>query len=116
ELDEIKRQVLQLQIEREALKQEKDKASLDRLAKLEEQLAAAQAAEADLRARIEDERKLIQRFAEVKEEIERTQRAVEEAQRANDFEKASRLQYGTMLELNRELEQLESEIAARADE
>jgi ATP-dependent Clp protease ATP-binding subunit ClpB len=116
ELDELKRQVLQLQIEREALKQEKDKASLDRLAKLEEQLAKAQAEEEELKARIDEERKLIQRFAGVKEEIERTQRAIEEAQRNNDFETASRLQYGTLLELKRELEQLESDIAARTAE
>jgi ATP-dependent Clp protease ATP-binding subunit ClpB len=116
ELDELKRQVLQLQIEREALKQEKDKASLDRLAKLEEQLKKAQEEEAELKARIDDERKLIQRFASVKEEIENTQRAIEEAQRNNDFENASRLQYGTLLELRRELEQLESDIAARTAE
>lgn len=116
ELDELKRQVLQLQIEREALKQEKDKASLDRLAKLEEQLKKVQEEEAELKARIDDERKLIQRFASVKEEIENTQRAIEEAQRNNDFENASRLQYGTLLELRRELEQLESDIAARTAE
>ncbi|MGB0387694.1 MAG: ATP-dependent chaperone ClpB [Ardenticatenaceae bacterium] len=113
ELDDLNRQVLQLQIEREALKQEKDKGSKQRLKKLEKELKAVQAEESTLEARIEEERKLIQRLADIKEQIEQAQHEIQRAQRQHDFERASRLQYGTLLNLRRELEQLESDVANR---
>ncbi|MDQ4078541.1 MAG: ATP-dependent chaperone ClpB [Chloroflexota bacterium] len=113
ELDELKRQILQLQIEREALKQEKDKASRERLQLLEEELEDLQAQREALEQRIEEERQLIQELADVKEQIERTQFEIEQAQRRGDYETASRLQYGTLLELRRRQEQLEAEVADR---
>ncbi|HBY94676.1 MAG TPA: ATP-dependent chaperone ClpB [Chloroflexi bacterium] len=113
ELDDLKRQILQLQIEREALKQEKDKASRERLRKLEDELNQLQEQREALEARIEDERRLIQRLANIKEQIEATQHQIEQAQRRNDYETASRLQYGTLLELRRQQEQLEAEVANR---
>ena len=113
ELDDLNRQVLQLQIEREALKQEKDKASKERLKKLEHDLKEVQAEQAKLEARIENERQLIQRLAEGKEKIEQVQLEIQRAQREHDYERASRLQYGTLLQLRRDLEQLESDVANR---
>jgi ATP-dependent Clp protease ATP-binding subunit ClpB len=113
ELDDLKRGILQLSIEREALKQEKDRASKDRLKRLEEEIAGLEAERVGLEARIEEERTLITDLAGAKEEIERTVHAVEEAQRMGDFETASRLQYGTLLELRRRAEQLEAEVANR---
>ncbi len=113
ELDDLKRQILQRSIEREALKQEKDKASRERLARIEEEIAELEAERSDLEARIEEERARIEALAGAKEEIERTQHAIEEAQRSGDFETASRLQYGTLLELRRKAEQLEAEVAQR---
>ena len=101
ELDELKRQVLQLQIEREALKQEKDKAAKERLGRIEAELEAAESERQALEARIEGERQLIADLSGVKEEIERAGHQIDAAQRANDFETASRLQYGTLLELKR---------------
>ncbi|MCE7937371.1 ATP-dependent chaperone ClpB [bacterium] len=116
ELDALKREILQLQIEREALKQEKDKASRDRLAQIEAEIGAREADRAALEARIEDERRLITDLAGAKEEIERTQHGIDDAQRRGDFETASRLQYGTLLELRRKVEQLEADAAARQAE
>ena len=113
ELDDLNRQVLQLQIEREALKQEKDKASKERLKRLEHELKEVQAEQAKLEARIENERQLIQRLAEGKEKIEQVQLEIQRAQREHDYERASRLQYGTLLQLRRDLEQLESDVANR---
>jgi ATP-dependent Clp protease ATP-binding subunit ClpB len=113
ELDDLKRQVLQLQIEREALKREKDQAAKDRLARIEAELAEREAAMQALEARIAEERKLIGDLSAVKEETERTQREIESAQRSGDFEAASRLQYGTLIELRRQQEQLEAEVERR---
>jgi ATP-dependent Clp protease ATP-binding subunit ClpB len=113
ELDEIKRQVLQLQIEREALRQEKDRASKDRLTRLESDLAEREAERQAFEERIATEREQIAALASLKEQIERTGREIETAQRRGDFETASRLQYGTLLELRRELEQREAAVAER---
>jgi ATP-dependent Clp protease ATP-binding subunit ClpB len=115
ELDNLKRQALQLQIEREALKQEKDKGSRERLTRLETDLEVLQEQQAALESRIEEERTLIQDLAGVKEQIERAQHEIEQAHRRNDFEAASRLQYGTMLDLRRRQEQLEAEVASRQE-
>ncbi len=116
ELDDLKRQALQLQIEREALKQEKDKASKQRLKKLERELKVVQGDQDQLETRIEGERELIQRLADAKEQIEQVQLEIERAQRQHDYERASRLQYGTLLQLRRDLDQLESEVANRQAE
>ncbi len=113
ELDDLKRQVLQLQIEREALKQEKDPASKERLTRIESSIEELQARVKELEDRIDQERNLIARLAELKEQMERTQHEIEAAQRRADFETASRLQYGTLLDLRREMEQLEAEVASR---
>ena len=112
ELDELKRQMLGKQIEREALRREKDKAAKERLAKIEAEIADLEGQVKALSDQIEGERKLIGDLAGAKEEMERTTRAVEDAQRRGDFEAASRLQYGTLLELKRKAEQLEAQVAA----
>jgi ATP-dependent Clp protease ATP-binding subunit ClpB len=113
ELDDLKRQVLQLQIEREALKQEKDKASKERLERLEKELAVAEEEQKALEGRIEEERQQIQRLADVKEQVEQTQHEIEQARLRSDWKRASELQYGTLLSLQREQEQLETDIANR---
>ncbi len=112
ELDELKRQMLGKQIEREALRREKDKAAKERLKRIEEEIGQLEGQVKALNDQIEAERKLITDLAAAKEEMERTTRAVEEAQRRGDFEAASRLQYGTLLELRRRAEQLEAQVAA----
>ncbi len=113
ELDELKRQLLQLQIEREALKQEKDKASKERLARIEGDIGQFEEQRQELEGRIEEERGVISRLAEAKDQIDRTTHEIEQAQTRGDYESASRLQYGTLLELRREQEQLEALVAER---
>ncbi len=108
ELDESNRKIMQLEIEREALRRETDAASRDRLERLENELADLRAKQAGLSAQWEKEKGGINRLRSLKEEIERTRRAVEEAERGYDLSRASELKYGTLQRLERELEALES--------
>jgi len=110
ELDEIKRQVMQLEIEREALKVEKDKASKERLKALEKQLADLQEQQRALDARLQSERDVIARNAQLKEEIEATRLEIERAQRQADYGRASQLQYGKLTDLEREQSEVEAEL------
>ncbi|MBN1956362.1 MAG: ATP-dependent chaperone ClpB [Anaerolineae bacterium] len=108
ELDEVDRRIMQLEIEREALKKEKDKASKERLERLEKELADLQESSTALRARWEQEKTAIQALRETKEQIEQTRHRIEEAQRAMDYARASELQYGALAELERRLQEQES--------
>jgi ATP-dependent Clp protease ATP-binding subunit ClpB len=107
ELDEVDRRIMQLEIEREALKKEKDNASKERLKKLERELADLQENSKALRARWEQEKEAIQAIRETKEQIERVRHQIEEAQRAADYGRASELQYGTLTELEQQLQDQE---------
>ena len=82
ELDEVSRRVMQLEIEREALRKENDAASRDRLAKLEKELADLKAQQQQLRARWEIEKQAIARLRGIKEEIEKIKVAIDQAQRS----------------------------------
>jgi ATP-dependent Clp protease ATP-binding subunit ClpB len=112
ELDEIKRKVMQLEIEREALKREKDKASKERLELIERELADLGEQRRALEARLEGERQVIQRNAQLKEEIEHTRFQVEQAQRQQNWQQASELQYGRLRQQEAELARLEQQLAA----
>jgi ATP-dependent Clp protease ATP-binding subunit ClpB len=112
ELDEIKRKGMQLEIEREALKREKDKASKERLELIERELADLGEQRRGLEARLEGERQVIQRNAQLKEEIEQTRFQVEQAQRQQNWQQASELQYGRLRQQEAELARLEQQLAA----
>ncbi len=103
ELDEVSRRVMQLEIEREALRKESDAASRERLAKLEKELADLKAQQQELRARWETEKQAIQRLRSLKEEIERVKQAIEQAQREYDLNRAAELKYGKLAQLERQL-------------
>jgi ATP-dependent Clp protease ATP-binding subunit ClpB len=103
ELDEVSRRVMQLEIEREALRKESDAASRERLAKLEKELADLKAEQQQLRARWETEKQAIQRLRSLKEEIEKVKQAVEQAQREYDLNRAAELKYGKLAQLERQL-------------
>jgi ATP-dependent Clp protease ATP-binding subunit ClpB len=103
ELDEVSRRVMQLEIEREALRKESDAASRERLAKLEKELADLKAQQQELRARWETEKQAIQRLRSFKEEIEKVKQAVEQAQREYDLNRAAELKYGKLAQLERQL-------------
>jgi len=106
-LDEVRRRIMQLEIEREALRKEKDEASRDRLAKLERELADLREQQTALNARWEQEKEAIQKARKIGEEIEQVRVEIERAQREGDYTKASELQYARLPELERERKELE---------
>jgi ATP-dependent Clp protease ATP-binding subunit ClpB len=108
ELDEITRRILQLEIEREALRKETDAASRDRLAKLEKELADLQEKARELRAQWEAEKAAIEKPRELRKRIEETKLGIEKAMRVGDLSRAAELQYGTLVALERELTELET--------
>ena len=109
ELDEIKRRLLTLSIEREALKKEHDKGAEDRLVKLESELHELQAKETEMTGKWEADKKVITKSAGLKEEIEETRAQIETAQRAGDLAKAAELQYGRLPALTLELDKIAEE-------
>jgi ATP-dependent Clp protease ATP-binding subunit ClpB len=110
ELDEIERRIMQLEIEREALRKEKDKASKERLERLEKELANLKEERGRLASHWQQEKESIQTARAVREEIEQLRQEVERAQRSGDYTKASELQYGTLPEKERQLQQAEAKL------
>lgn len=98
-LDEIDRDIMQLEIERQALTKEKDSASKERLKKIEQELANLKEESSQLTARWNLEKKAISELQQIKEKIEETNLEIEKAERISDLEKAARLRYGTLREL-----------------
>ncbi|WP_298816476.1 ATP-dependent chaperone ClpB [uncultured Chloroflexus sp.] len=114
ELDDLKRRMMQLEIEREALRKEKDQASKERLEKLEQELANLREQRTALEAQIQRERQELERIQQLKERIEQTRAAIEQAQRQYDYNKAAELQYGTLVGLERELQEAEAKISSQS--
>jgi ATP-dependent Clp protease ATP-binding subunit ClpB len=113
ELDEITRRTMQLEIEREALKKEKDAASRERLAKIEKELAELKGESDTLRAQWQAEKEGVQKLRDLREQIEQTKVAVEQAERQYDLNKAAELKYGKMLSLEKELKSEEERLASK---
>jgi ATP-dependent Clp protease ATP-binding subunit ClpB len=109
-LDEVDRHIMQLEIEREALKREKDKASRERLGGIEKELADLKEQSTHLRTRWQTEKEAIAELREVKGQIEQTRLQIEQAERRADLEEAARLRYGTLRELEAKLGGLEARI------
>ncbi len=109
-LDEVDRQIMQLEIERQALQKEKDKASKERLEKLEQELADLRERAAELHTRWQTEKQAIATLREVKEKIEQSNIEMEDAERRNDLEKAARLRYGLLRELEQKLREAENRL------
>jgi ATP-dependent Clp protease ATP-binding subunit ClpB len=103
ELDEVSRRVMQLEIEREALKKESDKASRSRLEKLERELSELRGGADALRARWEVEKTAIGRLQELRRRIEETKVEIEGAERQYDLNRVAELKYGTLAQLERQL-------------
>ncbi|HVD00547.1 MAG TPA: ATP-dependent chaperone ClpB [Candidatus Dormibacteraeota bacterium] len=104
ELDETERAIRQLEIERQALSKESDRASKDRLQALERQLGDLAEKRDALRARWEREKEFIGRIRDLKGRLEQVRHEAERAERAADFERAARLRYGETKQLESELE------------
>ena len=112
EIDALKRQVMQLEMEREAVGKESDDASGVRLDEIEKRLADLREDEGALTARWEREKRLHQRVGSLREKIDEAKIAIEQAQREGQLEEAARLAYGDMPELAQQLEAAEAEVAA----
>ncbi len=104
EIDELERRIMQLSIEREALKKESDSASADRLKKLEKELANLKDESQKLKAHWMQEREIIKQIRQVKGEIEQARIDQEKAEREGDLNTAAELKYGIILELGKKLE------------
>ncbi len=103
ELDEVSRRIMQLEIEREALKKETDKASKERLDKLEKELADLKEEKNQLAAHWQQEKDAIQRSRKLKEEVEQVRLEMQRVQQTGDYAKASELQYGRLPQLERQI-------------
>ena len=111
ELDEVQRRIMQLEIEREALRKETDKPSKERLQKLEKELADLKEEKNRLAAHWQQEKDAIQTGRKLKEELEQVRHEIEQAQRSGDYAKASELQYGRLPEMERRILEQEKHLA-----
>jgi len=102
-LDEVDRRIMQLEIEREALRREQDPGSKERLQRIEQDLQALKKQSERLRHQWEKEKRAIGAIRETKQRIEEVRRQIEEAERKADLETAARLRYGTLRELEQKL-------------
>ena len=108
EIENLDRRIMQLQIEREALKKESDDASKDRLAALENELANLEQQSTGLTQRWQAEKEKISAEAKIKEQLDAARIELEQAQRGGDLAKAGELQYGTIPGLEKQLEEAEA--------
>ncbi|WP_421088961.1 ATP-dependent chaperone ClpB [Pseudochrobactrum sp. MP213Fo] len=109
ELDEIDRRVMQLKIEREALKLETDTASKDRLQRLEKELTDLEEGSAELTAKWQSEKQKLGFAADLKKQLEDARNALASAQRNGEFQKAGELAYGTIPQLEKQLSDAEAQ-------
>jgi ATP-dependent Clp protease ATP-binding subunit ClpB len=109
-LDEVDRQIMQLEIEQEALKKEKDKSSKERLNALKEELANLKEDQKQLHTRWMMEKEIIGEVRQVKKEIDQTRVEIEKAEREANLELAARLQYGTLRDLEKTLNEKEGRL------
>jgi ATP-dependent Clp protease ATP-binding subunit ClpB len=114
ELDEVNRRVMQLEIEREALKRETDSASKDRLIRLEKELAEAKERRGALEAQWQSEKGGLEKVSKIKAEIEQTRIAIDKAKREYDLNKVAELQYGKLASLEKELGSEEERLIKKA--
>ena len=112
ELDELDRRIMQLKIEREALKRETDQASKDRLVRLEKELADLDEQSTALTARWQAEKEKLQSSTKIKEALDAARLELEQAQRKGDWAKAGELTYGRIPDLERKLKEAEASSAS----
>ena len=111
ELDEVSRRILQLEIEREALRKENDTGSRRRLEQLEKELSELREDQARLRVRWESEKNAAVKLRELREKIEQTKVQIEQAERQYDLNRVAELRYGTLPQLQKELGEEEERLA-----
>ncbi|PSB15638.1 ATP-dependent chaperone ClpB [filamentous cyanobacterium Phorm 46] len=112
ELDEIDRKVLQLEMERLSLQKESNIASIDRLERLEKDLANLKESQSGLNAQWQSEKGVIDSIQKVKEQIDKTNIEIQQAELKYDLNRAAELKYGTLTELHKQLEEAEAKLTA----
>ena len=105
EIDELERKILQMEIEKEALKKEVDPASRDRLGKIEKDLSELKGQSDTMKVHWRKEKELIQTLRKIKEEIEQLKTEAQNAERLGDLSRAAEIQYGTLLSVTKKLEE-----------
>ncbi|KAI9131771.1 ATP-dependent chaperone ClpB [Acaryochloris sp. CCMEE 5410] len=113
ELDEIDRKILQLEMERLSLEKESDRASLERLERIEQEIANLQEDQKTLNAQWQSEKQIIDDIQTIKEEIDRVNIEIQQAERNYDLNHAAELKYGKLTNLQRQLESAETQLAQR---
>ena len=115
EMDEISRKIMQLEIEENALKKETDNLSAAHLAETQKELASLRAQYAEMKSKWDNEKNSIGKVQKIREELEQANAQLEKAQREYDLETASKLQYGKIPQLKKELEESEKAAASAKD-
>ncbi len=105
EIDTIERRMMQLQIELQALRKEEDEACIERRDKIEKELAELQEKQDSLKTHWQNEKNIIQRIRQIKEEIEQVKAEQVQAEREGDLNKAAELRYGRLNQLSNDLEE-----------
>ena len=113
-LDEIRRKIMQLEIEEQALKKETDEASEEKLEKITKEKEKLQKEEGELKTQWEAEKNAILRVRAIKKEIDGVNSEMEAAERAYDLNRMSELKYGKLPELQKKLKEEEAIIAAKS--
>jgi ATP-dependent Clp protease ATP-binding subunit ClpB len=113
ELDELDRKILQLEMERLSLRKENDSASLERLAKLDKELANLKEEQSGLNAQWQSEKEVIDRNRQLKEEIDKINLEIQQAERDYDLNRAAELRYGKLTELQRQVTEIESNLSEK---
>ncbi len=111
EIDDVQRKITQLEIEKQALKKEKDSASKDRLKKIDDELKELKSSTEDMIKHWKSEKEIITRIGDIKERLESTRTAAQVAEREGDLSKAAELRYGTIISLEKELENQNSRLS-----
>ncbi len=111
ELDEVRRKTIQLEIEKQALKKEKDEASRERLKKLERELASLKKESEGLMTQWSQEKERIKKVQEIKNEIEDLKAEEKKFERTGNLDKVAEIRYGALLELQKELERENKDLA-----
>ncbi|MBI5681743.1 MAG: ATP-dependent chaperone ClpB [Deltaproteobacteria bacterium] len=111
EIDEIERKVIQLEVEKQALKKETDKSSLERLEKIEKELANLKEESGALKAHWIQEKEAISKIRGIKGKIEETRQNAIDAERKGDLGKAAELKYGVLIQLEKDLQGAQNKLA-----
>jgi len=115
-IDEVRRKIMQLEIEEQALKKETDEGSKARLATIVQEKAELQAKDKELQARWDAEKQGILRVRAIKKEMDATKQQMEVAERSGDLQKASEIKYSELPELEKKLQEEEKLIAAKSQD